>query len=63
MKLQAKNYTMSKQTNKKTQKYYRLQPTSQDSASAKTLAQLKRGLDIYMDNGNNRSYNMILKAI
>lgn len=62
MKLQARNYTMSKK--KTTSKNITtLEPTSQDSTSARSLAQFKRGLDIYMDNGHNGSENMILKAI
>lgn len=38
-----------------------LEATSQDSTSAKSLAQFKRGLGFYMENGNNGPKTMILK--
>lgn len=64
MKFQARNYTMSKKTPKKTlKKITTLESTSRDNANAKSLAQFKGGLDIYTDNGNNGSEKMILKAI
>lgn len=54
MKSQARNYTMSKKK-KDPKNITMLEPTSEDSTSAKSLAQFKRGLDVYMDNGNSGS--------